>query len=130
VYDVLLHDERTMSPAAVAALNKAVGWWPDRSEAGIASTLGPLTVGSWHGSELVGFARAVSDGVLRAYIEDVMVHPQHQHHGLGRAMLDRLLAELDEVDVVSLFCAERLVPLYVDAGFQMTRQRVLHRSRR
>jgi hypothetical protein len=32
-------------------------------------------VGAWDGRDLVGFARAVSDGVLRAYAEDVVVSP-------------------------------------------------------
>jgi hypothetical protein len=32
-------------------------------------------VGAWHGQDLVGFARAVTDGILRAYVEDVVASP-------------------------------------------------------
>jgi GNAT superfamily N-acetyltransferase len=43
--------------------------------------------------EMVGFARAFSDGVSGAYLADVFVVPEHRGHGLGRrvvaAMVDQ-----------------------------------------
>ena len=44
-------------------------------------------VGAWHGQELIGFARAVTDGILRAYVEDVIVAPGWRGRGVGRALL-------------------------------------------
>jgi N-acetylglutamate synthase-like GNAT family acetyltransferase len=41
---------------------------------------------------LVGFARATGDGVYRAVIWDVVVHPQCQGQGIGRLMVESLLA--------------------------------------
>ena len=127
MYEVLFHDERPIVAAAVVSLNATIGWWPDRTEKDIASVLGPFAIGSWDGDELVGFARVVSDGTLRAYIEDVMVNPVHQHLGIASSMLDRLLARVHGVRVVSLFCTEPLVSLYASAGFERTHQVVLHR---
>ena len=37
---------------------------------------------------MVGFARAVSDGVALAYLADVFVLPTHRGHGLGRGLVD------------------------------------------
>lgn len=38
-------------------------------------------------ARLVGFARAISDGVSTAYLNSVMVDPDHRRRGIGRAML-------------------------------------------
>ena len=40
-------------------------------------------IGVWEENELVGFARVVSDGVFRAYIEDVVVHESVRNKGIG-----------------------------------------------
>jgi GNAT superfamily N-acetyltransferase len=45
---------------------------------------------SSHG-EMVGFARAVSDGVDIAYLADVYVLPDHRGQGLAAAMLSELI---------------------------------------
>ena len=41
---------------------------------------------------MVGFARAVSDGVAFAYLADVYVHPEHRGRGLGIDLV-RLMVE-------------------------------------
>ena len=42
-----------------------------------------IAIGVWEENELVGFARVVSDGVFRAYIEDVVVHESVRNKGIG-----------------------------------------------
>ena len=44
------------------------------------------------GARIVGKARALSDGVCNAYIVDVWTHSDHRRRGIGRAMLERLVA--------------------------------------
>lgn len=39
----------------------------------------------------VGFARAVSDGVCDAYLADVYVLEKDRGHGLGKALIDRMV---------------------------------------
>jgi GNAT superfamily N-acetyltransferase len=41
----------------------------------------------------VGFARALSDGVCDAYLADVFVVPAHRGHGLGKAIVSRMVEE-------------------------------------
>jgi len=43
------------------------------------------------GDRLVGFARATSDGVYRATVWDVVVHPDYQGEGLGRKLVETVL---------------------------------------
>ena len=42
---------------------------------------------------MVGFCRAVSDGVALAYLADVYVDPGHRGHGLGRRLVEVMVEE-------------------------------------
>jgi len=127
-----LHTQRPISPQAIRTLYDLVDWWPERSGEVIALVLkhGPA-VGAWLDEELIGFARAVTDGKLRAYIEDVMVHPAHRRQGVGEQLLETLLAALAQIETISLFCEPALVAWYEQYNFRLrSAQRVLHRSQR
>ena len=64
---------REIPAEGVLRLYAAVGWWPERTAGQVSAVLrASPAVGAWHGQDLVGFARAVTDGILRAYVEDVI----------------------------------------------------------
>jgi ribosomal protein S18 acetylase RimI-like enzyme len=44
------------------------------------------------GDKLIGFARATSDGVYRATIWDVIIHPEYQGSGLGSKLVETVLS--------------------------------------
>ncbi len=48
-------------------------------------------VTAWDGDRLIGFARATSDGIYRATIWDVVIHPDYQGIGLGRKLVETVL---------------------------------------
>lgn len=74
-------------------------------------------VGAWRAGHLIGYARAVSDGVFRAFIEDVIVSSRYRGSGLGSRLVDTLLAELEGIQEVKLSCVPDLVPFYERFGF-------------
>lgn len=43
------------------------------------------------GAVLIGLARVVSDGATICYLQDVLVNPSHQGHGVGRALVQAAL---------------------------------------
>jgi ribosomal protein S18 acetylase RimI-like enzyme len=45
----------------------------------------------WDGDLLIGFARATSDGIYRAAIWDVVIHPHYRGCGLGRKLVETVL---------------------------------------
>ena len=45
----------------------------------------------WDNSLMIGFARATSDGIYRATIWDVMLHPHYRGLGLGRRLVETIL---------------------------------------
>jgi ribosomal protein S18 acetylase RimI-like enzyme len=128
---VLPHTERSIPANQVLALYSAAQWWPERTPEEVDRVLrGSPAVGAWHGGQLIGFARAVTDGVLRAHVEDVIVAPARRGSGLGQAVLDCLMQELGAIPVVTLFCSPDLVGYYEASSFVATRQVVMHRSSR
>ncbi|MBD3882911.1 GNAT family N-acetyltransferase [Phormidium tenue FACHB-886] len=48
-------------------------------------------VSVWEGDRLIGFARATSDGIYRATLWDVVIHPDYQGAGLGRKLVETVL---------------------------------------
>ena len=71
------------------------------------------------GGEMVAFARALSDGVYKALIFDVIVSSACRGLGLGGIIMDALLDHpaLANVRHVELYCLPELVPFYRRWGF-------------
>ncbi len=74
----------------VLALYRSAGWWQEGEDpSAIPGILrGSLVVASaWIDERLVGMGRAIGDGVSDAYIQDVVVLPEHRGLGIGRALV-------------------------------------------
>ncbi|BAQ62221.1 acetyltransferase (GNAT) family [Geminocystis sp. NIES-3708] len=49
-------------------------------------------VSIWDNQRLIGSGRATSDGVYRATIWDVVIHPDYQGYGLGSKLVETLIS--------------------------------------
>nr|YP_010903404.1 hypothetical protein REP88_pgp171 [Hypnea cryptica]WCH55857.1 hypothetical protein [Hypnea cryptica] len=69
--------------------------------------------------KLIGFARATSDAVFHATIWDVVIHPDFQGKGLGKILMNQLIAELRYADIstITLFADPHVVSFYHNVGF-------------
>lgn len=67
------------------------------------------------GNEIIGTARALSDGVCNAYVVDMWTRSSHRRHGVGRRMIEQLIAPLDGQHVY-LFSDDR-ADFYAACGF-------------
>ena len=50
-----------------------------------------LCRGAWEDETLVGVCRVLSDDASILYVQDILVDPDHQRRGIGRALLERVL---------------------------------------
>ncbi|MDZ7961030.1 MAG: GNAT family N-acetyltransferase [Aulosira sp. DedQUE10] len=68
---------------------------------------------------LIGFARATSDHAFNATIWDVVVHPDFQGKGMGKALMKYVLKKLrsEEISNVTLFADPHVVDFYRTMGF-------------
>jgi ribosomal protein S18 acetylase RimI-like enzyme len=71
-------------------------------------------------NRLVGFARVLTDWRYRAYIYDVIVAPEWRDRGLGRRLVDALMAHprLAAVETMELSCQPEMIPFYGRWGFR------------
>lgn len=69
-------------------------WAQDRNveDLSIAIANSEPVVSVWDGEQLIGFARATSDGIYRATIWDVVIHPDYRGAGLGRKLVETVLS--------------------------------------
>lgn len=76
-------------------------------------------VSAWQDDQLVGFARATSDGVYRATIWDVVVHPEHQSKGIGRKLVETIISHphMNRVERIYLMTTFK-EKFYERVGFQ------------
>jgi N-acetylglutamate synthase-like GNAT family acetyltransferase len=79
----------------IQELFKAAAFWARERkiedwEIAIANSEPVVTV--WEASRAIGFARATSDGIYRATIWDVAIHPDYQGAGLGRQLVQTVLS--------------------------------------
>jgi GNAT superfamily N-acetyltransferase len=84
----------------LVALYDAVGWTayvksPERLRAAVRGSSCVLV--ARRDGRLVGLARAVSDGVSVCYLQDVLVLPDEQRNGVGRALVGSMLARYADV---------------------------------
>jgi len=72
---------------------------------------------AFDGDRVVGFATAITDGVISAYIPLLEVLPQHRDQGIATTLVERLLARLNGLYMVDVVCDDDVVPFYERFGF-------------
>jgi GNAT superfamily N-acetyltransferase len=72
---------------------------------------------AFDGDRVIGFATAISDGVLSAYIPLLEVHSTHRGRGIGTILIERLLARLSDLYMVDVVCDDDVAPFYARLGF-------------
>ncbi len=77
---------------ALARMTEASGW-THRDPAFLAQQIdgARYVVSAWSEGQMVGFARAISDGVSNGYISTVVVDEAHRGQGIGRGLIRRIV---------------------------------------
>jgi GNAT superfamily N-acetyltransferase len=84
-------------------------------------------VGLYHDGALVGFARAVSDGVAVAYLADVYVLPGYRGQGLGEELVREIVEHGELANVRWLLHTRDAHALYAKVGFGRPSERLMER---
>ena len=112
-------DSNTVDWRQVAATLKEVGMGhhaPEVHEQAFAAS--HTTVFAWQGEALIGFGRAISDGICHAALYDVAVRPALQGQGIGTRIVAAILAGLPPTCTVILFASPGKEPFYRTLGFR------------
>jgi GNAT superfamily N-acetyltransferase len=65
---------------------------PERTERALANS---LVFGVYEGTKQIGIARVVSDYAIVAYLCDVFIHEDYRTHGLGKWLIETVMAHPD-----------------------------------
>ena len=82
-----------------------------------------------NGDRVVGFATAISDGLLAAYIPLVEVLPGWHERGIGTELMNVLLEQLKHLYMVDLACEEDVQPFYEKLGMTPARAMIRRNHR-
>lgn len=73
---------------------------------------------AWVEGELVGYAAAIGDGAVFAYLSSVEVRPEWRGHGIGTELVRRIRERYRDRYGLDLLCDAHMVPFYERLGFQ------------
>ena len=121
---ILVQSNGVIPPDQLNDLCKAVGWSSrtlSKLEKAIQASFRHVV--AWHvdreQQQLIGFARAVSDGVYQATLIDIAVHPDFQARGVGKTLVKTLTKQLQAAQIVDiiLFASPHVTDFYHQLGF-------------
>jgi len=114
--------ERLPTVEEYQALRRAVGWAEVDAQAvarGLTSSLFSVCV--MHEGNVIGCGRVVGDGGIYFYVQDVMILPAYQRQGLGRRIMDAIMAYIaahaGSNSFIGLMAANGVAPFYYRYGF-------------
>ncbi len=67
---------------------------------------------------IIGFATAITDGVLAAYIPFLEVLPAYRKQGIGKQLMLLLIEKLQNLYMIDLICDNELLPFYESIGLK------------
>ena len=117
---VEIRETPDVAPEALLELFRYAAWvrhsTRESAEAALAQT--SLLLTAWHGDRCVAMLRVLSDGMYRALIEDVIVHPDYRGRGYGRRLIEAALTHPRVREVEGAFLFTDLPAFYERFGFR------------
>lgn len=119
-------DERSFTKEQLERLFLSVNWesgkHPERLYRAVQNCETVFT--AWDGEKLVGLISAIDDGEIAAYVHFLLVDPDYQGGGIGRALLE--LTEKKYKDYLHYFLVaehKELIGYYERLGFKHASER-------
>ena len=121
---MMIFDENNLTVEQYLHLRQQVRWKPlapQQAQKALDNSLYVLS--AYHDGELVGMGRLVGDGAVICYIQDLIVVPNIQAHGIGSMIIERLMAYAASLGfpgtimMLDLMCAKGRETFYQKHGF-------------
>ena len=113
-------------------LNRNAFWSKNRTINDLKTCLAnsDVIISIWAGDEIVGFGRALSDGVYRGVLWDVVIDQDHQGKGYGKTIVRNLLnsKKIKNTEKIYLMTTDKKI-FYSQIDFkEVTSQKLLIRE--
>lgn len=73
---------------------------------------------AWDGDKLVGLVCAMDDSVMTAYIHYMLVRPEYQKMGIGKALIEKMKAHYKDYLRIVLVAYDKELGFYEHCGFE------------
>ena len=118
--------ENRIDPQDFISLKQSIGWIaPSAQLLEKAFEHNLYSVTAYLGENAVGMGRLVGDGVVIWYIQDVVVRPEYQGTGIGKAIVEKMLDHIracimpGTATMVGLMSAKGRESFYEELGFHI-----------
>lgn len=119
-----INEYQKYNESEILNLYQSVGWInytnnPNMLKNAYANSLKIL--GAYENEKLIGIIRVVGDGYSIVFIQDIIVLPEYQRHGIGTALLKKILEIYQNVYQKSLLTdnTDKTIQYYKSVGFEM-----------
>lgn len=117
----VIHDLQPRDAEAVRVFLAAHGW---SQRVGTAEQFAELVARSQRTAvkfvdgQVVGFARAITDGISNGYLSMVAVAPAHRRQGIGRALIEHIMGDDPKITWVLRAGREGAAEFFAALGFE------------
>jgi GNAT superfamily N-acetyltransferase len=77
-----------------------------------------LTITAWHGEQLIGISRSLTDFSYVAYLADLAVDEEFQGRGIGTHLIQETKKRLGKECMIVLLAAPKANAYYAKVGFE------------
>jgi GNAT superfamily N-acetyltransferase len=110
----------------VCSVYKSLGWLaqhlPERVQRAHANS--SRIVSAWDGDKLVGWARIITDGEFCLFLHEILLYPEYQGQGIGRELMNRVLAGYEHVQNQVLLSDLGNENFYAPFGFEVVTEKL------
>ena len=75
-------------------------------------------VSAWDGNRLIGMICAMDDGIMTAYVHYLLVRPEYQGTGVGKALVERVKEIYREYLRIVVVAYDEEIGFYENCGFE------------
>ncbi|MCK9151399.1 GNAT family N-acetyltransferase [Methanobacterium alcaliphilum] len=78
-----------------------------------------MVYAAYDDGKLVGLINSLSDGIMTVYFHYLLVKPEYQGQGIGKKLVDLMLAEYADFARKAIIAYDREVEFYKKCGFEV-----------
>jgi ribosomal protein S18 acetylase RimI-like enzyme len=128
--DIIIAQDSDITDMEIENLRTSVGW---DNNTGSFSILKPRLFTYFtarKNDRLIGFIDVLSDGIADSYLQDLMVHPEHQKNGIGSELMRRAITFLQgkNIKCIQVTFNPEHEPFYRKFGFYIFRAGIIDRD--
>ena len=117
------YEQNTLTAKQFLALRESVGWKGVELQIEKALESGLYNILAKDDESVIGMGRLVGDGIMYWYVQDVIVCPEYQGHGIGKTIMDYLIRYIEKSSLpnttvtIGLMAAKGKDDFYQRLGF-------------